>query len=57
MYVCGQKKMNRTIRGRTSYIYRLALPLRAPPHIKDFLYNAHHALFVLRMTINYGRTN
>ena len=42
------------IRSRTSHrIYRLALPLHAPETLsssKDFLYNAHLALIVRRMT-------
>ena len=66
MYVCGQKKnLNHTlainrlsnIRGRTfCQIYRLDLPLLSPETLSwlsklmIFLFNAHLALFLRRMT-------
>ena len=65
IYVCGRKKyLNRTleiyspnIRSRTSRrIYRLALPLCAPEMLSSLsksrisIFNAHHTLFVRRMT-------
>ena len=66
IYACGQKKIESyfsdrltvsNIRGRNSRrIYRLALPLGTPEMLssarksRTFLYNAHLAIFVRRMT-------
>ena len=65
VYVCGRKKLNRTlsdrlafsnIRSRTSRrIFRLAIPLRAPETLSSlskssiFICHAHRTLFVHRM--------